>query len=323
MAGSSKTYAATTASGMLSVAVTEAHTVSVTVSDGDDSEKKTVAVRRNKKPVKVADPTIGDFSATDANAGNFVVGTQHPHNMKTVPAAALKAATGGFMDDDTLTYSAVTNIVSEGVHVMLSGGKEIVVTGLKSTGYVADVDPGNVDLDPGTDTGGHARIAVDVTATDTGGLTAVQSSLLMVGVDEAPKLSGSPTMRDVAIKLTETASSPLRFVRVEGQFEDPDTPTGVGAGRDHVMISASSTDPKIATVEVICATEATTTGVLTKGPAYRATNGCDGTDTANTPQLLAAPHHFRMPPAAASAGRGFGAGRSLPALDRKPSFAPR
>ncbi len=238
--------ASVTADGMLSVALVHNvnfpysdYTVSVTIGDSDGgSEKKDVAVRRNKAPDGTAPTTALDV---------LWVGTQHPNASK--PAAA--GVAGAFMDDDALTLSGVTNIAGKGSFIMVMSGKNLMVQGLKST----RTGPTGTEEQP---------IAVDVTATDSGGLTKALASLFTVSVNEAPKLSSTGTLRDVAIRLSETASSPLRLARIDGHFEDPE---------DGALTYESAISNKNIGVSVVCVTD--TAGVLSAPTAVNATGGCD------------------------------------------------
>ena len=65
------------------------------------------------------------------------------------------------MDNDALTFSGRANVVGNASFVMVTGGKDkLMVKGLKSTETGPETGDARTDV----------PIAVDVTATDTGGL---------------------------------------------------------------------------------------------------------------------------------------------------------
>ena len=204
MSSSEAVTASVTADGMLSVALVHDvnfpysdYTVTVTIGDGVESDKQDVAVRRNKAPTG-AIPTGDDAIAVQT------VGTQHPHDSQEVDVSA------AFMDDDDLTVSGDTNVSGKATFVMVVEGEKLTIKGMKST-ETGGAD-GNTD----------EPVAIDVTATDTGDLKKSLSSLVSVSVNQAPKLNDPGVLRDVAIKLTETAQSPLRLTRIDGHFMDPE-----------------------------------------------------------------------------------------------------
>ncbi|MDE0000407.1 MAG: hypothetical protein OXQ89_21900 [Rhodospirillaceae bacterium] len=217
--------ASVTEAGMLSVSLVpgearganfpySAFTVNVTVDDGIGMAKKGITVRRNKKPTGMK---VDGDDEDGVQTIRVTVGTQHPNAEEVVPTSV----TGGFSDDDKadLTFDGVANISGNASFVMITKGKagKFMVKGLKSTETGAGTDG---DRDTADDV--DVPIAIDVTATDTGGLSHIVPIAFEVSVNQAPKLSTAGTLRDVAIRLSETASSPLRFVLVEGHFMDPE-----------------------------------------------------------------------------------------------------
>ena len=243
---SSKTYTATTTSKRLSVAVADGvlsvsliddvnfpysdHAVKVTVSDGTDMDSKSFNVRRNRKPRAGA-----DFADAVTEAA-FVVGTNHPDNTDEYKPNATDDVR--FADDDmsSLTYSGVATESAKEPHVMLTAAKTgVKVVGLKSTwtGAAGNRVRGN--------------IAVDVTATDSGKLSLTSVGAFRVEVNEAPKLSTTPVLRSVAIKLSEIptgegADTTARTQAIAGHFTDPE--------EQILTYTAMSSDESVATVSV-------------------------------------------------------------------------
>ena len=244
---SSKTYTATTTSKRLSVAVADGvlsvsfiddvnfpysdHAVKVTVSDGTDMASKSFNVRRNRKP------RAGANFAELATEVAVYVGTNHPDNTGEYKPNA----TGDvrFADDDmsSLTYSGVATESAKEPHVMFIAAKTgVKVVGLKSTWT-------------GTANRVRGNIAVDVTATDSGKLFLASVGAFRVEVNEAPKLSTTPVLRDVAIKLSETPTgtagddaTAARTQAIDGHFTDPEGQT--------LTYKAMSSDMSVATVTV-------------------------------------------------------------------------
>ena len=231
------------------------HTVKVSVTDGVDTMSKDAMVRRNKKPTK-----------TDiAEAAMITVGTQHPHDSGMMPANVHMA----FMDDDALTYDGVAHVVSSGAYLMIMPGDKgkFMVKGIKSTKLDADGDD-------------RIAVDVDVTAMDTGGLKVTHEMAFKVAVDQAPKLTASPTLRDVAIRLSEIASSPIRKAMVHGHFEDVDSISEDLDAEDALVYSVASSSPKIATVRLVCASVMQDGGITTATDAvYSMTAGCNASAT--------------------------------------------
>jgi hypothetical protein len=220
------------------------YTVTVSATDGVGTMDESFKVRRNRAPMKGS----AYDTARNANANNddrhlITVGTQHPSDSKTTKMARLGTATADsntlanlFKDDDTLTFSGVAMISAEGSHIMLeSVAGAIKVMGVKSTGVV--------DADAEATARVGKAVAVNVTATDTGDLKLTKTDVFHVEVDEAPKLSGGSkaTLRDITIRLSETASAPIRLVRIGEHFMDPE-------GRPLKYGSVSS-DNTVGTVE--------------------------------------------------------------------------
>ena len=232
------------------------HTVKVSVTDGVDTMSKDAMVRRNKKPTKT--------DIAEAEVATITVGTQHPHDSGMMPASVHMA----FMDDDALTYDGVAHVVSSGAYLMIMPGDKdkFMVKGIKSTKL-------------NEDDGARMAVDVDVTAMDTGGLKVTHEMAFKVAVDQAPKLTASPTLRDVAIRLSEIASSPIRKAMVDGHFEDVDSISGELTDKDALVYSIASSDSKIATVKLVCAT-VDQNGVITTltvdNDLYDKDSGCDG-----------------------------------------------
>jgi hypothetical protein len=235
--------ASVTAAGMLSVALVHDvnfpysdHKVTVTVSDGVEMKKQDVAVRRNKAPT-------GSAPTGDDAIGLQMVGTQHPHGSTEVDVST------AFMDNDALTVAGGANVVGNASFVMVMSGKKLMVKGLKST------ETGDGDED--------VPVEIDVTATDTGGLKKTLASLFTVSVNQAPKLNADGTLRDVAIRLTEIASSPLRLARIDGHFMDPE-------GED--LTYSSAINNKNINASVVCVTD--TNGILSAPVATQDDGSC-------------------------------------------------
>ena len=222
--------------------------VKYTITAGDITLSQVFNVRRN------AAPAIGGMTMYDAEPEPdedpvvyqpIVVGTQtgfHKDVSFMVGTSAEKAKSHFVDTDDMLTFSGETSTVANREKVVLVEGMMLRVMGSKTTGFETPNTPA-VDE--------RVSIAVLVKAIDKDGLESAKTVTLNVVVDEAPKMSKTPTLRDKVINLSSDETSFTQ--NLEDHFTDPDSPITSG---DKLTFKFDNNNKSAVTVSLGCITPA-------------------------------------------------------------------
>ena len=211
--------------------------VSVTASDGVDTVKESIMVRRNRKPVVAG---TDDFAAVPVT-----VGTQYPNDSATCAIGTNITDD----DDDKVTYVGVTSQGKDAASVMIDPADTgVMVTGLKST-FGTDFTP---------------TILIDVTGTDSGGEAVIARGACAVRVDAAPKEADPPLLRDVVLKLSGTNSVDLAHANAFTDAEN-ETLTITAKSNDNSVATASADGTNV-TINAIGAGSTTVTVTATEAP---------------------------------------------------------
>ena len=216
------------------------NTSPVTITDADGSTLDfTISARRNNPPTPESDTALADGVGTQVPEMAVETPGACPQFNECTSANVLFAEAQDANNDEILTFSAVsadatkvvvvsagTAVGVDGVAVPLAAG--VVVRGIAST-WVADNMP-----DQDGDQAGHLPVAVTVTATDRGDLTATRT--LNVSVDSAP------TVKPLPGGSMSQATPTYEIANVEAFFND--------AEGEELSYGIESSDVTVATAEL-------------------------------------------------------------------------